>query len=157
MSNEEQDNEIITEFDYKLKRPFDYAKGGEQVPAQKVRLFAPTVKHRRLCARLKQAFFRSCDTEDEPDIKKDGTTAEPKPLTPQQIIPILAMSHHVELDDVLDTAVELFLKVGKLDGDENLKPTHFDRMSQDDLEGMLGEYMSRFILASSLTRQNETS
>ncbi len=156
MNDEEGTDEITTEFDYKLQVAFDYASDGDQVPAQTVKLKAPTVKHRRLVAKLKQAFLRSLpeDDDDEDDDKVATPTAAAgnTPIRPsgKMIMFTMGVSKDVDLGKVLDTAVELFLKVGRINGKEALKPVHFDRMSMTDLEGMLGEYLSRFILASSV-------
>lgn len=142
------------EIEFPLTTNFTYAtRGGETTEARFIQLTAPTSKNSRECAALKQAFFRSVP---------DSTDSDPDPdsvdLSGHDVIMTIAMSPDVDLPDVIDVGRKLFSSgVAKVDGEVKLTNHLIDRMSQDDLEAMLGEYMVGFTLASSLARMREKS
>jgi len=142
-----------SEIDYHLTTPVSYSHGGEKAEAQFIRLTAPTSRHSRECAALKQAFFRSCpqDREANPD-------AEIGEVAGHDVIVTIASSRDVSLPDVIDVARKLFTSgVAMVDGEVKLTQHLIDAMSQDDLEGMVGDYMVGFTLASSLEKMRERS
>ena len=69
------------------------------------------------------------------------------------------MSKNVDLSDVFDVAKKLFQFPGiaLIDGEQKFNNELINRLSIDDLEDMLGEYMINFTLASSLNRLKEKS
>ena len=145
-----------TEFQYVLKQPFTYASKGENVEAKFIELTAPTSKTTHECAALKQAFFRAMseregtgETADETDLEVEGS----------DVMSLIAMSKDVDLPEVLDLGKRLFQMPGiaLVDGETKLGNAVVERMSLDDFEDMLGEYMVNFILASSLRRLKEKS
>lgn len=144
--------ELPDEITYHLTRKVSYSRGGEQVEGQFVVLYPPTSKHSRECASLKQAFFRAAAPHQEKarsaekDEKDSGTPTGP------EIMAVIAQSPDVDLADVLDVAKKLFLSLAKLDGEEKITPALLDRISQDDLEGMVGAYLVGFTLASTFSR-----
>ena len=149
--------ENATEFNYVLKTKFGYANKGESAQAEFITLTAPTSRTTRECAALKQAFFRATSEQEstttvsnaEVDIDIDGS----------DIMALLAISKSVDLPDVMDIGKKLFQMPGiaQIDGETKLGNTHIDRMSVDDFEAMLGEYLINFILASSLRQMKEKS
>jgi len=146
-----------TEFQYVLKTPFSYAHKGETINAKFVVLKAPTSRTTDECAALKQAFFRAMsDTEGsggsgeaDPDMKIEGS----------DVMAMLAMAKNVDLPEVMNVAKKLFQQSGiaLIDGETKFGNELMNRMSVDDLEDMIGDYMVNFILASSLKRLREKS
>lgn len=145
--------DLKTEFDYPLTVPFPYALKGQEETASFIKLVAPTSRHSRECATLKQAFFRAVPKGEESDV--DPETVETPSGT--DIITMLAISQDVDLPDVLDTAARLFTAgVAFVDGEAKLTRPLLDKMSQEDLEGMAGEYLANFTVASALARQKKS-
>ncbi len=151
--SDETETEVIASFKYVLTTSFKYDFKGDRQDAAFIELHAPTSRHSRECAALKQAFFGSAAGigGDEPKSKKDK---EDVSITGQEVIAMLAMSPAVELADVMDTGISLFTNKGValVDGEVNLNKQLLERMRQDDLEAMLGEYLVNFTLASYLAQ-----
>lgn len=144
-------SEELTEFHFDLKRSnITYAHAGDQPSASFILLTAPTSRHSRECAFLKQAFFRAVPRDQEPD--PDAKFESPSGA---DMITILAMSRDVDLADVIDVGKKLLVQgVAMVDGSEKLNQTILDRMHQEDVEEMIGEYMVNFTLASTLARMS---
>ncbi len=148
--------EIKTEFNYTLTTQFKYADGtGEQVPAKFITFYAPTRKCIKECSALKQAFFRAMNEQDTS--KATGETEVE--IESKDIMALLAISNKVDLPDVMEVAAQLFLLPGiaLVDGEHKFKTALMDRVSVDDFENMLGEYLLNFTLASSLAQLKEKS
>lgn len=144
-----------TEIDFPLTQAFTYAHQGSNVEATFVRLTAPTSRHSKECAALKQAFFRAQNSfqAQASDVEPSG-----EKIDGSDVILMMAASTAVELPDVFDVARRLFSGgVALVDGETKLTGGLMDRMSQDDFESMLGEYLVNFTLASSLEKMNEKS
>ncbi len=146
-------DERKTEHDFYLLVPLSYSSGSSQHDATFIRLFAPSSKVSRECSALKQAFLRAVP-------KEVSASAAPTPensaddLTGSDVIQILALSTVVDLPDVLEVGRRLLVAPGisKVEGEVKLTSTLLERMSQEDFENMLGEYMVNFTLASTLSK-----
>lgn len=152
-----EEEELKTEVNFQLSEPLLYGnKNGEQSEGTFIHLTAPTSKHYRECATLKQAFFRSIPQDQTQEEKTEEE--EPTPMTAQDVIVILSMSKGAELADVYEVAKRLLTNgVAQIDGQVKLKSLHVEKMSQDDFEKMVGEYLVNFTLASSLRAMREKS
>ena len=139
---------------YTLQAPVQYAHKGELVTGTFVELAPPTSRNMNECAQLKQAFFRALPKTGAVDVDaEEGKDAE---LTGDAIMTLITMSPDVELASVLVTGRELLTSgVALVEGEEKLTKPILDSMSADDLEGMIGEYMVNFILASALRRMKK--
>lgn len=146
-----------TEFDFQLSKGFSYSHQGDQTEASFVRLTAPTSRHSRECAALKQAFFRA-QNSFQGQVESSGAEAPDEEIAGHEVILMIAASTAVDLPDVLDVARKLFSSgIAMVDGETKLTGGLMDRMDQDDFELMLGEYLVNFTLASSLERMKEKS
>lgn len=142
----------ISEFDYELDHPFQYSHKGDQSEASFVRLVAPTSKHSKECAVLKQAFFVAIPKDAKGDDQKDVK------VTGEDVLSMIAASKDVDLGEVYAVARKLFTTgVAFVDGEEKLTTHLVDRMDQSDFECMLGEYLVNFTLASTLRQTREPS
>lgn len=145
--------DMLTEFEYELTSQFDVMINGQMEPAISITLKAPSSKNLTECGILKQAFFRALpDTEDVED-----SDANIDDMKGEDILILISMSSDVSLSDVLITAKKLFSSKGiaQINGSTTLTSPLADKLSIDDLEGMLGQYLVNFILASSLKRMKE--
>lgn len=123
-------------FDYKLSTPVNYAHDGADLEASFVRFIAPSSKHRKECAWLKQSLARAFADyanlvekmkaslpeeakaamiaeaqERAADRKKKKSKAaqkEDEKLEGPQVIGIVSTSTSVELDKVIEVARRLF-------------------------------------------------
>ncbi len=142
-----------TEYDFYLGVPLSYSSGSSQHDATFIRIFAPSSKVSRECSALKQAFLRAVPKEVSTSaVSTPETSADD--LTGSDVIQILAMSTAVELPDVLEVGKRLLLAPGisKVEGETKLTNALLERMSQEDFENMLGEYLVNFTLASTLSK-----
>jgi hypothetical protein len=149
--------ELIREFDYMLTTPFDYADGsGQMKTAVHIQLTAPSSQQRRYCAVLKQAFCVAITRDTG-----DAATNEPVPKTikGEDVMLTIAMSSDIQLDDIMDTAYDLFTTPGiaMVDGQKKLTKHMLNDMDMEDLEGMLGDYLVKFTLRSTLAKMKEDS
>lgn len=147
----------IKSIDYQLETPVPYAFEGNMIEGTFVTLYPPTSKNIVECAQLKQAFFRSLPKDQNTeDVTEDDKSKAEDALTGDAIIALLSMSTEVDLGKIMLTARELFSSgVGKMEGETKLTKPILDKVSFDDLEGMLGAYLVNFILASALRKMKE--
>ena len=146
-------SDLMSEFQFPLKRSeVSYSSGGEQATAGFIQLTAPTSRHSKECAFLKQAFFRAIPKDQDAD--PDAVFEKP---SGDEVMTILAMSNDVDLGGVLEVAAKLFTQPGValIDGEAKLTKHILDQFHQDDFESMVGEYLVNFTLASSLERMSE--
>lgn len=148
---------IKNSFDFELEEILEYAKGGEMEEAQMITLFAPTSRVMDHCANLKQAFFRAMP-EAKPDqaLPDDISDVE---IDGDQIMLLITASRDVSLASTLATARELFTSkdIAMVDGEVKLTKPMLEQLSNDELERMLGQYLSNFILASALKKMKNLS
>lgn len=149
-----------TEFDFPLTQDFSYSHKGDQVDARFIKLTAPTSRHSKECAALKQAFFRAQNSFVAQARESDAEPSGEK-ITGDDVIMMMAASKDVDLPDVFDVARKLFTSgtIAVVDGEPGCRLTSalVDKMSQEDFEVMLGEYLVNFTLASSLEKMNDKS
>lgn len=142
-----------TEITYTLQTPIKYAHKGEQEEGSFVILKAPTSRNMKECADLKQAFFRALPKPGSSGENDSTVDTEDEGIPGDAIMAMIMVSNDVELATVLATGRELLTSgVALVEGEEKLTKPLLDSMSADDLEGMIGEYMGNFILASALQR-----
>jgi len=139
----------VTEITYELKSPFEYAFKGDNRDAAFITLTAPTMKQHSQAADLKQSIIRivreavkdSGDDESE-DSKED------EQITSSMIIATIYGSACVEANVVWAQARALLKEnVALVDGEQKLTTPLMEKMSPDDFENMVGEYIANFTLA----------
>lgn len=148
------------EFKFFPASSFHYDHKGERVDAQYVLCTAPTSKHRKECAFLKQAFWRSLKDapEGDEDSKTGAATPKKDKIEPEDVLILLAMSGNVDFGEALEVARRLLTGgVALVDGEEKLNGPLIDRLSNDDFERLIGEYLAFFPLRSSLRKLNDSS
>lgn len=155
-----ENDDLLTEFDHELQVPFDYAYKGETTKANFITLKAPSVKtpHR---ADLKQCFFRALgggDTHTDNPQPPVDTEAKQELPTGSEVIQLIAMSKDVKLSAFLEFGKTLLSSgVALVDGETKLTKPLIDMMNPDELEEMLGGYVSNFILAFAFKKLNANS
>ena len=137
-------NQIV----YELKHPFEYANKGEQVEAQFIELSPPSFKHLQHHLPIKQAFTRAAlaAAENGEEVEQQSNN-ETGGLKSGEALLLLTMSDE-PLNDVFDNAVKLFKTLARVDGVELLTDGMLQKMSADDFENLVGEYIANFIAPS---------
>lgn len=142
----------MTEFEYTLKQPFDYAHKGEQYTASMLLCKCPTSKQIDKCARLKQAFYRAAaeSAESAQDRQQSDRATRDSDISAQEVLDAICQSN-VDFSEVMSIGISLISSgIVLIDGQEKLTRGLIDKMSLDDIESVLGEYYVNFIIASAL-------
>lgn len=149
-------DQLENEHVYTIQVPMNYGtKSGGSEQATFITLLPPSSRNAKECAFLQQAFFRAVDRE----MKGGDSEGDISKVTGADVIQTIAMSRDVTLGDVYATAETLFTKgkVALVEGEVSLTKPIYDRLSMEDVEGLLGDYLVFFILASSLQRMRDKS
>lgn len=146
------------EITFSLSEPVKYGdKKGELQAGTFLTLLPPTSKNMAECAALKQAFFRALPKDGQMDTDTDVSDNDAK-VTGDAVMTMIAMSKDVELASVLVVGRELLTSgVALVEGEVKLTKPIADTMTQDDLEGAIGEYIATFIIASALQKAKKSS
>jgi hypothetical protein len=137
----------MKEMEFTLSDPIKYQTGGEHVEGVKLELTAPAVKNRKRAAKLKQGFMR-CINDLPSEAKKSPEKKQDAKLNPDEVLVILQMGS-IEYDEYIDIFVNLLSRgVCKIDGKEDLTELLAEKISFEDLERLMGEYIVNFILGS---------
>jgi len=149
------ESKLVREVQYVLEVPFSYAHKGQPVDARFVLLLAPTARNSREAATLKQAFFRAAGGQESEAAEQKGDVRIP---TGSEVMVALAMSKDVDLPEVLEVAKKLLTSgVAMIDGEEKLTGPVLDKVSDEDFQAMVGEYLVAFCLASVLSKMRASS
>lgn len=159
--------DLVTEVNYVLTTPFEYAQGGDTPAASFILLKAPTTRHLKECAALEQSFRRAHaalvkDQEQSLNLNQDQNTSTKDDskteteITGDDILGLMSASMDVDFPEVLGVARKLFLNPGVafIEGETQLKQVLMERISLLDLKGMLGTYLVNFTIAASLETTN---
>lgn len=134
-----------------LESPIMVTDKGDETEINIISLDPPTGKIAHLCADIKSAFFSSISnipTDGTEEAKKDKSE-----ITGKDMMQMMYMSG-TDMKKVIITAKEIIKAVGLLGGEKVVTQPLVDKMSPDDIELCLGEYMANFILKSALQEMN---
>ena len=146
--------------DYRLSQPVPYADQGETVEGEVLVCTAPKGKNRKDVTKLKQMFFRSLPDQDSASIEKAQAAKELKEeeaseedisINGNEILFIVMQSAKVEYDDFIELGRKV-LSSGccSIDGVKEVNSTIIDRLSVEELENVVGEYVAFFIVSSAM-------
>ena len=129
-----------------LTSPILVSEKGDEKEIDFISMIPPTGKIAHLCANLKSAFFNAVsklptETSDE---KSDDTK-----IKGSDMLQMMYMSG-IDMEKVMITAQAIIKATGSAGGEKAMTQPMIDRMSPDDIEKCLGEYMANFILKSAL-------
>lgn len=147
-----------TEFIFELTTPVKYHSGGEEIEGTFITLYAPSYKQMDKCVPLKQAFYRaaaSINDDSTEVVSAPETPSDDAEMTPEGLMGMFYQSDE-DMVKIMLYGVELFKSPGiaKIDGTVNMTHPMIEKMSQDDLENMLGGLLINFILYSALNKNN---
>lgn len=133
------------EITIELGSPIAISTGSDEKEIDFISLSAPTGKIAPLCANLKSAFFNAVSKLPTDGVEKDDTGE----IKGSDILSLMYLSG-IDMEKVIITAQMLIKAVGSAGGEKAMTQPMIDRMSPDDIEKCLGEYMANFILKSAL-------
>ena len=144
--------EFKEEFIFTLARPFLYHDKGAEVSCNQLILKAPSNKHRRQTARLKQGLFRAFPKDDGKTKDKEKAGGENGEITGTQVLTLIMMSQ-VDLVDYQENFRELLLNDAAMVSDsQRLTAPLYDKMCDQDTQMLMGEYVATFLLSSLMKR-----
>lgn len=123
------------------------AKGkGDEEEINFITLDPPTGKIAGLCANIKSAFFSAVANLPT---EASGEKSDDADIKGGDMMQMMYMSG-IDMEKVIVTAKAIIKETGLLGGEKVMTQPIIDRMSPDDIENCLGEYMANFILKSAL-------
>jgi len=145
-----------TEIEYILTTGIEFHKGGELAVSKNVLLLAPSSKQLKHTVAMKQAFFQAISSF-ESEKKKESTKTDEFEMSGSDVLSMLYMST-VDMEKFFNSARELFKSgAALLDGKQQFNDLMIDKVSVEDFEGMVGEYLINFIIASALKKMTSSS
>lgn len=141
---------------FQLSAPIEFAQKGELVYISELDLIAPTHRQRPLIIRLKQMvkkslhdYALSLPTSKLPSAEMDAPSTEDTgpALAGDLLIEILYLTD-IDLVKFFDTAKELLGSGTVTVGGEKFGTFSFQKLSDEDFERLVGDYVANFILTS---------
>lgn len=144
---------MSTEFQFELSKPLSYAHKGEQKETEFITLYEPSYENMENCVWLKQAFLKAATAIADSQTADESSEASASDLTGDNIIAMFYQSDE-DMFKVILHGVELLKMKGiaLLGGQEKLTTPLISKISNIDIENMIGDYMVNFILASVLDK-----
>lgn len=157
-----------TEFEFTLNNPFTFAAGGNQETAQKLILSAPNNRNAHR-VRLQQAFIKAIKNTDKSLSEADkaaaraerdargGADEDPDGMSIYMMLLASDMDMSVYHGYFRDLICDDNNPCCSIEGLQKMKYATFDKMSADDTDRLLGEYMANFIVASVMQKPEKKS
>ena len=146
-------SDIKSEIIVQLTTPLKYSANGGFEEANELILKAPSNKHRRQANELKQGFFRALKGSADASGNVETTAnASDHETTGDEIVTALMMSD-IDYCKYIETFRELLINgICYVTETEKLTSPLFDKLSLDDTDTLLGEYLANFLLFSQLKK-----
>lgn len=138
----------MSEIQYELKEPFEYAYKGETQAASFITINAPSFKQMEHAVPIKQAFTAAI-SEISGTVDAEGVEAsDSEGVTGAQVMQLM-YNWSGDMTKVMVHAQELFKSgVALVDGEEKLTKPLIEKMQMTDVEGLVGAYIANFIAPS---------
>lgn len=133
-------------FEFKLKNPISYQTPEGMSETKVLILNAPSTENKKYVFKLQQNFLRALRSMSSM-ASGNKESKEESEITGQDVLSILLMSD-IEFEVVADQFAKILPYVCKVDSDVKMTSTLVDRISIEDFQGLLGEYMANFIIPS---------
>jgi len=140
---------------YELREKLIISVGGTFQDAFLIEFQSPNMGCRKQINRLRQLIMGglvdlSKSQNDNKNVDDDDDNKEKKNPTAKEIKVILLSldEKRFPFTEIQNAFVALAIKIGKIDGEFELKEEHFDKILLEDLEDMVCEYIAGFIFPS---------
>lgn len=167
-------------FEFKLTEPIKISVNGDFVEADTIVCHSPSAKRKRIASRLRQKFMqammsmpedkRTPEAKAAAEAKKAETEAKAKAeaealgeaydpgpeMTGEEIVQMLFMSS-IDIGLFEDDFEKLILSPGvaKVE-DKDLSAVHIEKISSEDYERLIGEYLKNFFISSWMPKEDST-
>ena len=134
------------EITHELTTPFEYHGNGENKTASVIILSAPSNKQRKHAAKLKQYFFQAINSLQGADkAEAEENAKDPKG---SDIVALLMMSD-VDANDIHEAFKGIITGgCAMVEGATSLTDSLYEKLSFEDTEEMLGDYLVNFLIPS---------
>lgn len=138
-------------FTFELSEPIEYSAQGELRDGKSITFYAPKPSQRKRVMKLKQAFFQSLPkaTGTEAPREKQTNTEDPE-IDGDAVLLIIAQSD-TDYAEFIETGRFVLCDNGKIEDAVSLTSVTLDKVSMDDMEQMVGQYVANFIVKSALS------
>ena len=147
-----------TEITVTLDNPFTYSYRGDSREAEFITIHPPTMRQHKQAAALKQSIIQmsvkaatgaDSTEEEEGEAVDDPKSEDDEGFNAEEIILTLYASEHVDINVVFQQAEDLLLCQGiaMIDGEQKLNGPLMQKMTPDDFEKLVGEYIANFTTA----------
>jgi len=148
-----------TEIEFCLTTPIKYAGDGAQVDGFKLILKAPSGKniaHRAILKQQLMIAFQWMESQKPKSAQPDSAAKPDAKLTDDDIKDVgdaLALAIYaapgVDINRVLGEFAQLLIEGAcSVEGEKDLTRSLFEKISLDDVDAMLGQYLANFIMPS---------
>jgi len=149
-----------SEIEYCLKSPIKYAGDGGQIDGYKLILKAPSGKniyHRALLKQQLMIAFQWMESQKPKSAPDANATAKPDAKLTEDDIKdagdALALAIYaapgVDINRVLGEFAQLLIEGAcSVEGEKDLTRSLFEKITLDDVDAMLGQYLANFIMPS---------
>jgi hypothetical protein len=141
----------MSETIYTLKTSFGYSSKGDTIDATFLSLSAPNFLQIDKVAPIKQAFvsaISSMKSSLPSELQEVESEGEDEAISAKQCMQVLYASA-VDISKVLQDAQKLLVSgVVLVDGEIRLTRALLEKLTMEDFEGVLGEYIANFIMPS---------
>jgi hypothetical protein len=161
--------QLIKEFEYTLSSPIKYQFNGEHLETNILYLKAPADVHRKIAPKIAQDLMRAFMAQNESfeAKKKEGKKGkkdeeeelkEEVGITKEAIIMILYSSRVLDIVEFKEKFRELLLSNGicSLNNSVYLSTGHLQQIDQREIDDLMGDYISNFLLPSVLTQKKKS-
>jgi hypothetical protein len=141
-----------------IDTPVPYAgEEGKQIQCTCIHLYAPSAKQLENVTPMKQLFFQAVGSLKDDDKAKDKPPSQEKvEMSASDVMSMMFMSE-VDMTKFMNHAKALFISgMIKLDGKKDFNEGLIEKLSADDFEKVVGEYLVNFIIASALKKLNSS-
>lgn len=147
----------LKELDLDLMDPITTHSKGQEAEVEQITILAPSAKNRKQAFELKQSFARAMmaqqnnlsESQKETAAKQADKSDNDDDISSSEIVMMMLASDE-NFDRFNETFKSLLLAGCAKIGDDKMTQFHYDQLSIDDAENILGEYLKHFLLASLL-------
>ena len=140
-------------FDFTLSKSIEVSSDGEFVSVDEITCHSPSVKHKKPTIRLRQKFMHAIkNSSDGKEGKKPRDGDPKKELTGSDIEAMIFMGGGNDEEfavNFMDTFQNMLLTPGvAYVGKEALRGSDLEKISCEDFERLMGQYIANFFISS---------
>ncbi len=149
----------MKEIKLELSYPIEYAFEGQTLEADHLMMVSPSAASIKFTSQIKNLFFDAIsknrnEIESKEPLKKDSS--DQSDITPVMVEYILSTCNSGSVDKLHQCLKDLFCSGAiKLPTGQRINIVQLDKLSLEDYEKLIGEYVVNFIIGSLLKRMSQ--